>query len=56
MLNLAVQMFQGTEIGDSANLIVEGYEDCTVDGTLVVGNGQIAITSENIDYWLEVGL
>ena len=56
MCNLAVQMFQGATIGDTVDLGIDGYEDCAVDGTLVVGNGQIAITSENIDYWLEVGL
>ena len=56
MCNLAVQMFQGNEIGSTVDLAIDGYNECSVDGTLVVGDGQIAINKDNIDYWLEVGL
>lgn len=56
MCNLAVQMYQKQNIGSTVDLGVAGYEACSVDGTLVVGDGQIAINSENIDYWLGVGL
>ena len=56
MCNLAVQMFQGKEIGSTVDLGVDGYNECAVDGTLVIGDGQIAINADNIDYWLEVGL
>ena len=56
MCNLAVKMFNGEEIGDTVDLGVEGYEECSVDGTLVVGNGQIAINADNVDSWVEIGL
>ena len=56
MCNLAVQMFQGKEIGATVDLGIDGYTECSVNGTLVVGDGQIAINKDNIDYWLEVGL
>lgn len=56
MCELAVQMFNGAEIGSNVNLVVDGYTDCSVNGKVVVGDGQIAIDSSNIDYWLEVGL
>jgi len=57
MCNLAVKMFQeGKDVGDHVDLLVPGYTDCYVDGTIVVGDGQIAINEDNIDYWLEVGL
>ena len=57
MCNLAVKMFQeGKDVGDHVDLLVPGYTDCYVDGTVVVGDGQIAINEDNIDYWLEVGL
>ena len=56
MCNLAVEMFQGAEVESGIDLLVDGYRDCDVDGTLIVGDGQIAINEDNIDYWLEVGL
>lgn len=61
MCNLAVKMFQGEEIGETVDLTEEGYTECAVTTNeagagLVVGDGQIAINAENIDYWLEVGL
>ncbi len=56
MCNLAVLMFQGNEVGSTVDLTVDGYTECAVDGTLIIGDGQIAINKDNIDYWLEVGL
>jgi simple sugar transport system substrate-binding protein len=57
MCNLAVKMFQeGHEVTAPVDLLVDGYRECDVDGTVIVGDGQIAINSDNIDYWLEVGL
>lgn len=56
MCNLAVSMFQGEEIGETVDLTVDGYTECAVDGTLIVGDGQIAITADNIAEWLEVGI
>lgn len=56
MCNLAVKMFSGEEIGATVDLGVDGYDACAVDGTLVIGDGQIAITKDNIDEWLEVGI
>jgi simple sugar transport system substrate-binding protein len=56
MCELAVQLFNGQTIGDTADLVVDGYTNCSVNDKVIVGDGQIAITSDNIDYWLEVGL
>ncbi len=56
MCNLAVKMFQGDEIGSTVDLTVDGYTECVIDGTVVVGDGQIAITKDNLDEWLEIGL
>ena len=56
MCNLAVEMFQGETVEPGIDLLVDGYRDCDVQGTVVVGDGQIAINGDNIDYWLEVGL
>lgn len=56
MCNLAVQMYQGQTIGSTVDLGVDGYTACTVDKTLVTGSGQIAITKDNLNDWLDVGL
>lgn len=56
MCELAVQMFNGAEIGDTADLKVDGYTNCSINGKVIVGDGQIAINSDNIEQWLEVGL
>lgn len=47
MLNTAVMLYNGIEITTGSNLGEEGYDNVTVDGTLIVGEGQIAITTEN---------
>ncbi len=49
MLNLAVAMFNGETPATGMDLGVEGYDNVTIDGTLVVGDGQIAITADNVD-------
>ena len=56
MCELAVQLFNGQEIGATANLNVDGYTDCAVNDKVIVGDGQIAITKDNIDQWIEIGL
>ena len=56
MCELAVQMYQGAEIGDTVDLGVDGYTECTVEGTLVTGDGQITINADNIDEWLATGI
>ena len=51
MLNTGVKMFNGEEIKTGTDLGEEGYgaNDVTVEGTLITGNGQIAITADNVD-------
>ncbi len=49
MLNLGMKMNAGEEIAAPLDLGVEGYTECAIDGTVVVGQGQIAITTENVD-------
>lgn len=56
MCNLAVKLFNGEEIGDTVDLGIDGYNECTVDGTLIVGQGQIAINADNVEEWVEIGL
>ena len=49
MLNLAMQMYNGEEIATGADLGIEGYNDVIIDGTLIIGQGWIAITKDNVD-------
>ena len=49
MLNMAVDMLNGVEIATGYNANVAGYESVEVTGTLVVGQGSLAITAENVD-------
>ena len=49
MLNLALDMYNGVTPASGMDLRVPGYESVTIDGTLVVGDGSIAITAENVD-------
>ncbi len=51
MLNTGVKLFNGEEIATGTDLGEEGYgaDDVTVDGTLITGNGQIAITKDNVN-------
>ena len=56
MCELAVQLFNKQEVGATADLKVEGYTNCAVNDKVIVGDGQIAITKDNIDQWIEIGL
>ena len=49
MLNLAMAIWNGEDVVTGMNLGVEGYEDVIVTGTLVLGDGAIAITADNVD-------
>lgn len=49
MLNLAVAMYNGEEVKEGMDLGVEGYTNVTINGTLMVGQGWIAITKDNVD-------
>lgn len=49
MLNLGMKLYNGEEVETGADLGEEGYDNVTIDGTIVVGEGQIAITMDNVD-------
>ena len=49
MLNLGLMMWNGETIATGADLGIPGYDDVVVEGTLIIGDGAIAITPENID-------
>ena len=49
MLNLAVDMLAGAEVATGYDLGMPGYESVEVTGTLIVGDGALAITAENVD-------
>lgn len=49
MLNLAVAMYNGESPATGMDLGVEGYNNVSIDGTLVIGDGQLAITADNVD-------
>lgn len=49
MLNLAMEMHNGTEITSGMDLGEKGYESVSIDGKVVFGEGQIAITTDNVD-------
>ena len=49
MLNLAMAMWSGEEVKEGMDLGVEGYTNVTINGTLMVGKGWIAITKDNVD-------
>ena len=49
MLNLAVKMHAGEKIETGVNLGETGYEACEITGTLIVGDGALAITKDNVD-------
>jgi simple sugar transport system substrate-binding protein len=49
MLNLGMKLHNGEEVATGADLGVEGYDNVEINGTVVVGQGQIAITTENVD-------
>lgn len=49
MLNLGVKLFNGEEITNGADLGEEGYQAVDIQDKIIVGQGQIAITTENVD-------
>ncbi len=49
MLNLGMKLHNGEEIANGADLGVEGYDAVDIQGKVIVGQGQIAITTENVD-------
>ena len=49
MLNLGVAMFKGEKPASGMDLKVEGYKNVEINGTLVVGQGSLAITKDNVD-------
>ena len=49
MLNLGMAMWKGEEVKTGMDLGIEGYRNVTVDGKVVMGQGWIAITAENVD-------
>lgn len=49
MLNLAMKMYKGETVESGMDLGVEGYTDVTIAGKVVIGQGWIAITKDNVD-------
>ena len=49
MLTLAVEMYNGATPATGMDLGEVGYESVNINGTLVVGNGSLAITADNVD-------
>ena len=49
MLNLGVKLAAGETVETGADLGVEGYDNVEIDGTVIIGQGQIAVTTENVD-------
>jgi len=49
MLNLAVMLYNGETIATGADLGVDSYTNVTVEGTVVIGQGWMAITKDNVD-------
>ena len=49
MLNLAVEMYNGTEIKAGMDLGETGYEAVKIEGKVIIGDGALAITADNVD-------
>ncbi len=49
MLNLGVMLYNGESIDTGSDLGVDSYNSVTVEGTVVVGQGWMAITKDNVD-------
>lgn len=49
MLNLGVKLFNGEKIAAGADLGETGYDAVDIQDKVIVGKGQIAITTENVD-------
>ena len=49
MLNLAVKMYNGETIEAGIDLGMPGYEAVTIEGKVVIGDGALEITADNVD-------
>lgn len=49
MLNVGMMLWNGESVATGSDLGYEGYTNVTVDGTLIMGEGWIAITPDNVD-------
>ena len=49
MLNLAVKMAAGETIEAGIDLGVPGYESVLIEGKVIIGDGALAITADNVD-------
>lgn len=49
MIETAVKVLNGEEITDGIDLGVEGYNEMTLDGNVLVGSAWIDVTAENVD-------
>ena len=49
MLNLAVKMYNGEEIKAGVDLGETGYEAVKIEGKVIIGDGALAITADNVD-------
>jgi simple sugar transport system substrate-binding protein len=49
MLNLAVKMANGEEVKAGMDLGMPGYEAVAIEGKVIIGEGSLAITADNVD-------
>lgn len=49
MLNLGVMLYNGEKVETGADLGIDGYTNVTINGTVVIGQGWLAITKDNVD-------
>ncbi|MCD8361914.1 MAG: substrate-binding domain-containing protein [Lachnospiraceae bacterium] len=49
MLSTAVMLYNGETIDTGSDLGYDGYDNVTVDGTVVYGDASLAITADNVD-------
>jgi simple sugar transport system substrate-binding protein len=49
MCSLAVKVIEGEEIVDGIDLGVPGFENCTVDGKLVIGSAWVDVNIDNME-------
>jgi simple sugar transport system substrate-binding protein len=44
-----MKMYNGEEVKSGIDLGVEGYNNVVIDGRVVIGQGWLAITKDNVD-------
>jgi simple sugar transport system substrate-binding protein len=49
MLNLGVMLYNGETVATGADLGIDGYTNVSINGTVVIGQGWLAITKDNVD-------